>query len=307
MGRIAEALRKAQQERSRRLQEKPTGNAESAVACEDTSSRSVDRSDRLAHERDVLGQATVLEASPRPEPFVVNSAPLLPENIHPSVVAFHVPRSAVAEKYRLARTRLLTSNPNGSSRVFAITSSLPKEGKTVTTANLGFSLAELRHLRVAIFDFDFRRHGLSRLCQVSQRPGVADVLRGEKKLAEVCLPVVRSNLHVIPTGDCGDTNPSEWLASDRMPALMKEIGERFHYTLIDTPPVSTCADIGLIAPRCHSAVLVVRIGSTPEPLLARCAQMLQENQVPIVGTILSGYCDETRVHDEEKDYCAATT
>ncbi len=163
----------------------------------------------------------------------------------------------------------------------------------MTAANLAFSLAELRHLRVALIDLDFRRSGLHGLLGGASRPGVAEVLRGEKSLSEVCVPLVRPNLHFIPAGDPASTTPSELLSNQRIGALFHEIGERFHYGLIDTPPIDAGADIGLIAPLCHSVIFVVRMNATPEPLVRRCVRMLQANGILIAGSILIGDCEET--------------
>src|SRR5690606_28523908 len=152
--------------------------------------------------------------------------------------------------FRSVRTRLLTSNASGSARLLAMTSSVSGEGKTVTAANLAFCLAELRHLRVALIDFDLRQRGLNPLLGGGERPGAVDVIRGERGLAEVCVPLVRPNLHYIPAGDPGPATPGDLLTSPRMESLLREITERFHYTIIDTPPIHTVADIGLIAPLC---------------------------------------------------------
>jgi capsular exopolysaccharide synthesis family protein len=240
--------------------------------------------------------------SPTPQPFFVSAAPIVPDQVGPEVVAFHDPGSPISERYRSVRTRLVTGNPDGGARVFAITSSLPREGKTVTTANLGFSLAELRHLRVAIIDCDFHRQGLSSLFGVKDKPGLAEIIRGECKLADVCIPVVRDNLFLVPIGNPGTSNPSELLTGTSAVTTFREINERFHYSLIDTPPTDTAADIGLIAPLCHSVVIVVRMNRTPEHLLRRCVRMLQANRVEIAGSILVGYCEKTMGSTDTHDY-----
>jgi capsular exopolysaccharide synthesis family protein len=214
----------------------------------------------------------------------------------------HDPASAVSERYRSARTRLLTGHADGGSRIFAVTSSQPREGKTITTGNLGFSLAELRHLRVAVIDCDFRRQGLSDSFGARGRPGLAEVIRGEKSLADICVPVVRENLYLLPAGNLRKMTPSELLTGVSAANVFREINDRFHYGLIDTPPTSTVADIGLIAPLCHSVVIVIRMGKTPEHLLRRCVRMLQANHVAIAGSILVGYCEKTMADTDTHDY-----
>ncbi len=303
MGRIAEALKRAQQERDHRLKLASSDRIET------------DSPNRLAggiqSDSDValdpagsLFSGTILRPPPTRKPFTVTSRPMLPEAVDPRVVAFHEPASAIAEKYRSVRTRLLTNNPGGSARVHAIASTLRQEGRTITVANLGFSLAELRHLRVAMIDLDLRQQGLTRLFKADDRPGVAEVLRGEKRLADVCIPVVRDNLHIIPAGHPGQAGSSELLAGDPMASLFREINERYHYALVDTPPIHTCADIGLIGPLCHSVLVVVRMNRTPEPLLRRSVKMLQANHLTIAGCILAGVPDQAMNFDESQDIYA---
>lgn len=281
MGRIAEALKRAEQERAWHL-----GNEDPDALQTEPGEQSVDPA--------LLAESDEIASEPEaPRPFLTNAAPITPDAVSRAVVALHEPGCQAAERFRAARTRLLTSNPAGSSRLHAVTSSAPGEGKTVTAANLAFSLAELRHLRVALIDLDFRQRGLDRMLGAGGQPGVAEVLRGEHTLSEICVPLVRPNLHYVPAGELGNITPSELLSSQRVSVLFREISERFHYGIIDTPPSDTVADVGLIAPLCHSALFVIRMNVTPEPLVRRCVRMLQANGVLVAGSILVGDCDDT--------------
>jgi len=306
MGRIAEALKRAQQERDQRCHEAfavltdPARSAPPQAAGPD-----VPPTDPGPGAAAVRHPSSFLDAPPLPEAIPVHAAPILPDAIDRRVVTLHEPASDISEKYRSIRTRLLTGNPTGSTRAFAVTSALRKEGRTVTTSNLGFSMAELRHLRVAMIDLDFRQRGLSRQFCADDRPGAAEVLRGEKRLAEVCVPAVRENLFFIPAGDPAGVGPSELLVGASVAAVFRELNERFHYTLIDTPPVSAAADLGLIAPLCHSVLIVIRMNRTPESLLCRCVKLLQASGVSIAGCILAGYREPAMGWDTHDYYEAA--
>jgi capsular exopolysaccharide synthesis family protein len=303
MGRIAEALKRAQQERERR--------------------RHVDLADRTGPvsidwrqtgpgptltESPTAGSAKyslsemIIKPPPPRKSFAVMAEPIPAEGLDPRILAYHEPTSGIAEKYRSVRTRLVTNNPGGGTRIHAITSTLRQEGRTVTVANLGFSLAELKHLRVAMVDMDFRQQGLTRMLRADDRPGIAEVLRGETRLAEVCIPAVRENLHFIPTGRLGQVNPSDLLAGDQMAEVFREIGERYHYALVDTPPLHACADVGLIGPLCHSLLIVIRMNHTPEPLLRRSVKMLQANHIMITGCILAGVNDDAVNFSDGQDF-----
>jgi polysaccharide biosynthesis transport protein len=290
VGRIAEALKRAQQERAQRLNQSESVPFEAVAA--PSGLRTGSRSPTVARSLAELTESVMLNPPPPPQPFSIR-APLITEvEVDEQVIMLHDPTSAIAEKYRSVRTRLITGNPGGSPRVFAITSALHKEGKSVTAANMGFSISELGYLRVAMIDLDFHRRGLSEMVGAGDRPGIAELLRGETTLAEVCMPIVRDNLYFVPAGDPTGAAPSELLASKHVGSLFKELTERFHYSLIDTPPVNTTADIGLIAPLCHAVMMVIRMNRTPEPLLCRCVKMLQANHVSIAGCILAGYTEK---------------
>jgi len=299
MGRIADALKRAQAERARRCDRGAgpdtdrSGSAPEERVCASAPAPNEKEADHLLNQ---------MSFASLPQPVTKHTTPIEPEHLDPQVVVFHEPEGALAEKYRSLRTRLLTDNPTGSARIFGVTSSLAKEGKTLTVSNLGFALTELRHLRVAMVDCDLRGRGLSRLFGLEDKPGVAEVLRGEQRLADVCLPLVRENLYVIPAGDPGDSGLSELLLQAPAAAMFKEFGKRFHYSLIDTPPVDTVSDIGMIAPMCHSIIMVIRMNRTPEPVLHRCVKMLQANHVSIAGSILTGYDEQGMGYSEAHDY-----
>lgn len=296
MGRIAEALKRAQHERA----EVVVGTGSHGFAESDARMRHGVRISSSGTTS--ITDAPMLIPRRSPKPFPVNADPIPPESVDPQVLAFHDPGGQIAEKYRSARTRLLSANPGATARAYAITSALFGEGKTVTTANMGFSLAELRHLRVAMIDLDFRKCGLTRLFQTQDKPGIAEVLRSEKPLADACIPVVKDNLHLFPAGNVDSANPSDILASETMDNLFREINERFHYCLIDTPPIHAYADIGLIAPLCHSVLMVVRMNATPQPLLQRCVKMLEANHLTIAGCILTGYCEDAMSLNTSQDF-----
>ena len=74
-----------------------------------------------------------------------------------SLVVLHGQEPVLTEQYRTLRTRLLSQNTRAHSQMIAVTSSLPGEGKSVTTSNLGIVLAEVKHLHVLLVDADFRR------------------------------------------------------------------------------------------------------------------------------------------------------
>ena len=91
------------------------------------------------------------------------------------------PRSPAAEAYRTLRTGVLAMSRQRGSKVFAIVSPLPGEGKSSTSANLAVSLAQTDN-RVLAISADLRQPGLHRYFRMDNKVGLADVLLGDVPL-----------------------------------------------------------------------------------------------------------------------------
>lgn len=270
MGRIADALRKAEAERQRLR---------------------------------AGGGVTLLDApetiAPRPVVPVDEPAPaLMPApavdadgGIHESVHPFYDRSSLISEQYRSLRTRLLTQNPQGDHRVIAITSAIPREGKSVTTANLGVIMAEIRHFKIVVVDADFRRGRLGRLLDAKPGPGFADLLKGDARYEDIVQPSPIPNLFVVSAGETSGRSAAELLSSQRASAVVRRLQSDFHYTLIDTPPATTVTDVGVIGQMCNGVIMIVRLNCTPEPLARRAIRLLRVNKVPVLGCLLIGKSD----------------
>ncbi|MBO4795222.1 MAG: CpsD/CapB family tyrosine-protein kinase, partial [Clostridia bacterium] len=81
------------------------------------------------------------------------------------------------EAYKRLRTNLQFSFPEGESEcnVVGITSSQPSEGKSLTSINLAFSLAQLDK-RVLLIDADMRRSSIDTKLDVDLKPGLSNLL-----------------------------------------------------------------------------------------------------------------------------------
>lgn len=271
MGRIADALRRAEQERhaaTTRSVHAHGGTPESFAAS----------APRSLVEVPVSISADELEDEPIS----------LVEGLSESLVPWHERSSLVTEQYRSLRTRLLSQNPHYEHRILAITSPVPKEGKSVTTLNLGCILAEIRHLRVLLVDGDFRRSSLASMLNQPSEPGLAEVLGGTAEYEEVIRSTPIRNLSLIPAGSTQDRSAAELLTAASARSVFRRMQSDFHYTIVDTPPAVTVTDVGIIGQLCTGVILVVRLHRTDESAAKRAARLLQANNVPIIGCLLIG-------------------
>ncbi|MCH7700145.1 MAG: CpsD/CapB family tyrosine-protein kinase [Planctomycetes bacterium] len=273
MGRIAEALKRAEQER----RSHSPGRLSRTAGLADP----MDVSAMLTLPTDV-GQVDAggLEVSDEVLPIV--------EGMTGSLVTYYDRSCPVSEQFRTLRTRLISLNPSNEHRVLAITSTVPKEGKSVSTVNLAFSLAEIRHLKTVVVDGDFRRSSLAKMLNLRNTPGLADLLRGEATYEEVLQPTPLPNLFFIAAGNTDRRSAAELLTSRKTADVFRRLHAQFHYSLVDTPPVTTVTDVGIIGHMCSAVILVVRLNKALEPMARRAVRLLQVNNIPILGALLVG-------------------
>jgi capsular exopolysaccharide synthesis family protein len=177
------------------------------------------------------------------------------------LVALTAPHSAGAEAFRTLRTNLLFSQAERSLRSLVVTSTSPAEGKTTVSANLGLAFAQ-QGLRVLLVDGDLRRPRLHEPFQLSREPGLTDLAMGYRTREEVIRPAAGvEGLFLLPAGTL-PPNPSEFVGSPRMRAVLSDLGESFDLLLVDTPPVQAAADAAILASMADGVMLVLRAGKT---------------------------------------------
>lgn len=267
MARIADALKRAEAERREKAQV-------GSVALEPR---------RIVDAPTFRWAPKTVETSPPPIPELY--PPPVDWEVHPSLVTITERGSNVAEQYRAARTWLLSRMSAGQRSCLAITSSVPREGKSVTAANLAVVLSEVRHLQVLVVDCDLRQGGLSKLFKLPAGPGLTEVLTGRAPLDEAIRRTPIGNLSVLPAGSADHPNPTELLSSTRTSRVFDEIRARFHFVLVDTPAVQRVSDVGIIGSLCSGVVMVVRMHATASQVVRESVRCLQSNNLNVLGCI----------------------
>lgn len=209
-------------------------------------------------------------------------------NVSDAVVAIRDRNAPVAEQFRAVRTWLLSRVKPADRMCLAVTSSVPREGKTIATANLAAVLAEVRQRRVLAVDCDLRQRTLARAFGIRETPGVVDILAGRARLADALVAMPPGNFTVLPAGRLNDENPTELLNSTAAGHLFDELRDAFDYVVVDTPPVQRVADVGVIGAFCSGVLMVVRMHKTASHLVRESVRWLQSNQLNVLGCIAAG-------------------
>lgn len=182
-----------------------------------------------------------------------------------------------SEALRTIRTNILMDNTeqHQDAQVVGVASSVPKEGKTTLSMNLGFALGQLG--KTLLIDGDLRRPQLADAFKVAgYQPGLANVITGTHDINECIVTDEYSGIDLLVAGSL-PPNPQELLASQRFASLLASLRSRYDYILIDTAPTQAVSDAMVVAKHCDTLLYVVKADSTSDKViqagLSRFVQM----------------------------------
>jgi succinoglycan biosynthesis transport protein ExoP len=210
--------------------------------------------------------------------------PAVRGNTHP-LLSQEVPHE-FGEAFRALRTSLVFSSGSEGTRVIALTSAQPLEGKTTTACNMAIALA-YGGSRVLLIDADMRRPSVSRTLGIENTIGLSHLLTGQATARQAIRRTNVQNMWVMTAG-MTPPNPSELLASERMKTLISNVQSGpFDWVLIDTPPVLAVTDAVIIAPWVAGVVFVIGSEMTQRRLAERAVETLMTSRPHILGAVLN--------------------
>ena len=196
-------------------------------------------------------------------------------------------RSAFAESIRVFRTSIQLSSTSRESRVIAVTSCQPAEGKSTLSMNLAAALAQ-GGKKVVLVDTDMRRPSVYWRLGLSDKKGLSEFLTNLESLAEITQThKTLTNLDLIPSGICPPL-PADLLASDQMKQFVQLLREHYDYVIFDTPPALSVTDPLIVASLSDGLVLVIRQGYCTRAMLLRAAEIFRDVDVKVYGFVLNG-------------------
>jgi len=195
---------------------------------------------------------------------------------------------AAAEVYGKIKTRLIRNAEDyPSQRKMIITSTVKREGKSITAINLAISIARSYDHEVLLIDCDLRAPSIHKYLGIESEPGLVQCLREGLDPAEAIVRTDINNLSVLTSGGVVD-DPVELLSSAMTRATLDAIDrddpERF--IIIDMPPIMPFADAHSLLPFIGGVVFVVRegIASTTNVM----ASLDAIGQDKLIGVVYNG-------------------
>lgn len=196
------------------------------------------------------------------------------------------PKSAVAESYRTIRTGIMLSTAEKPPQVILVTSAVPDEGKSTTTANIAIAMAQMGE-KALLIDGDMRRHNLHKLFNSDNTTGLTDIIARNESLSTAIKTVAGfPNLDII-TGGTLAPNPSELLGSNRMKELLALLRGKYDRIIIDSPPMMVFSDPLILSKLADGVIMVVWGGVTGKGIIAKACQSMTGANAKVLGVVLN--------------------
>jgi capsular exopolysaccharide synthesis family protein len=193
-------------------------------------------------------------------------------------------QSPGAEQFQFLGVRLQHLRRERPLKKLLITSTIPKEGKSMVAANLACALARRTQQRVLLVEGDVRRPTLATIFGISRIPGLCELLQSEGSLTSNIYYLDRPALWLLPAGTA-KVNPLQLLQSAKLHTLFDQLAELFDWIVIDSPPVLPVADTSIWMRLADGIVLVTRQGTTEKSQLQRGLEAIDQKKV--VGAVLN--------------------
>ena len=280
MGKISDALKKAEAERRRKR--------EAAAHHEESSEKKSQWweiwRDRWDSSEQKLKRLQVKRKGLTQQRYVART--IDETGIDPRVITYYDSDSYLAEQYRSLRTNLLSLQEEEGVKTCVITSALHGEGKSLTALNLAIVFSELSEKKVLLVDADLHKPSLHYYLNIQAEKGLSDLLREDIPIDAVLKETHVKNFTFLPAGTPPE-NPSDMLESTKMINLIQKLKAEFDLVLFDTPPIIVLTDSGILGAMCDATFMVVKVGKTNRETVDRARRLLNNAKANVKAMILT--------------------
>ncbi|WBA81499.1 polysaccharide biosynthesis tyrosine autokinase [Endozoicomonas sp. GU-1] len=192
-------------------------------------------------------------------------------------------QAAFGEAVRTIRTSVNLTAMDQQHRLFAVTSTVPGEGKSSVASNLALSLGQLG--KTLLIDCDLRRPVVGKNFHIKGGSvGLANLLAGTANVNEAVHKL--EGIDAIPCGMV-PPNPQELLSTERFAALLKKLREHYDYVVLDCPPVQNVSDVLMVSRHCDGLVYVVEAGRMQSNAVSAAVGRLLQARASVTGAVLN--------------------
>ncbi len=168
--------------------------------------------------------------------------------------------------------------------VVLLTSTMPREGKTMTTLSLA-ALVAAAGWRVLVVESDMRRPVFEHLLKLEQNLGLNAVLRGIAHPDDVVVRTGIPNLDAIPAGRA-TAHSTELLLGRHMTGFLRW-ARSYDFVLIDSPPVGLLMDACVLARQVDRVLCCARWGRSQVAATEETVRILKTAGAGAMGMVVT--------------------
>ena len=186
----------------------------------------------------------------------------------------------VGSAFRSLRAALFRSLPAEGKSIVVVTSAEEGAGKSTVAGLLAESMARVGR-RVLLIDADLTRPSIARRFKLDVHRSLSAALRGTITVEAAMKKGWTDGLRVLTTKadeEAGD------LVATKLPGVLSDALEHVDLIIIDAPPLIGSAEGKTIAPMGDGVLLVVRTGTTQDPLFDALSS-LETLRTPLIGVV----------------------
>lgn len=209
--------------------------------------------------------------------------------------------NALLENFRLVRSSILL-NASGKEReqVIMVTSARPGEGKSTLACNLGWAFASIGE-KTLVIDCDLRRGRVHAIANVSNEPGMTDLLQGKSTREECVKSGGAENLWVLPRGHVVQ-GTTELLNTPVFADILAELKKDYDRIILDSPPVLGLSETAFLQNHASGVVLVVRAQKTSRKDVIEAILTLRKLNAYFYGFVLNDVDFKRRLNSYQYYY-----
>jgi Mrp family chromosome partitioning ATPase len=198
--------------------------------------------------------------------------------------------------YKMLRTQVMKRLDQLQVNSLAVVSAAAGAGKTLTAINLAIAIASDAGRTALLVDFDLRNPNIHRRFGFEPTVGIEDCLASGLPIREAMFRVAGYERLTILVARHPIENSSELLRSQHTIDAMTEMCARYadRVLIFDLPPALQADDALAFSRFVQAGLMVVGERRTKREDVGRTLELLHE--LPIVGTVLNGSHDDSRVH-----------
>ena len=206
----------------------------------------------------------------------------------------------VAESIRMLRTKIYYPESGKPPRSILVISSIPGEGKSFVTANLGVSIAQGIDKHALLVECDMRRPNLAQMFGLPNSRGLVDYLQSGTPIDQLIQPTSMPKLSILSSGK-PPKNPAELIGTQKMASLIEDLERQNPDRLIimDSPPMQAASEADVLAKKVDKIILVIRWGYSRKEHAKQLVEKIGRDK--ILGVVFNAF-EMSRVESKLQGY-----